>query len=81
MRLGMTGFFFYFTLYAAGAIFWQARGAAPPAETGFVTRVYGLGEARLLDTSAARAVSGTLSSHSPARLPGFIACRLLDFRV
>ena len=41
MRLGMTGFYIYFTLYAAGAIFWQARRAAPPAEAGFVSE--GLG--------------------------------------
>ena len=34
-RLGMTGFYIYFTLYAAGAIFWQARGTAPPTDAGF----------------------------------------------
>ena len=39
MRLSMTGFYIYFTLYAAGAIFWQARCVAPPAEAGFETRV------------------------------------------
>ena len=39
VRLGMTGFYIYFTLYAAGAIFWQARAAALPAETGLGTGV------------------------------------------
>ena len=39
MRLGMTGFYIYFVLYAVGAIFWQARGAALPVEAGHGTRL------------------------------------------